>query len=100
MRQNHARHSTHFSSREPPRLHVVNTYQENRYTHLTYAPTTHLRRGDVSKTTKYDLSSFTKGFPKKNKIGHQMRTFVGEPYLEKTNSKSTEQKCWSARRTI
>jgi hypothetical protein len=97
MRRNHAQHT--FPAKNH-RLHVVDTYQENRYTHLTYAPATHLRRGDVSKMTKYDFSSFTKGFPKIDKIGHKLRTSVGEPYPEKTSSKSTEQKCWSARRTL
>ena len=92
--------STYFSGAKNHRLHVVATSQENRYTHLTYAPATHLQRGDVSKMTKYDFSSFTKGFPKIDKIGHQLRTSVGEPYPEKTSSKSTEQKCWSARRTL
>ena len=68
---------------------------------LTYAPGTHLRHGDVSKTTKYDYHTFAKGFPKINKIiGHTLRTSVGEPYPEKTSSKSTEQKHWSARRTL
>ena len=32
--------------------------------HLTYAPGTHLRHSDVSKTTKYEFHTFTKGFPK------------------------------------
>ena len=59
MRQNHAQHT--FPAKNH-RLHVVDTYQENRYTHLTYAPATHLRRGDVSKMTKYDFSSFTSYF--------------------------------------
>jgi len=80
MRQNHAQHT--FPAKNH-RLDVVDTYQENRYPHLTYAPATHLRRGDVSKTTKYDFSSFTKGFPKIDKIGHKLRTSVGEPYPEK-----------------
>ena len=51
--------STYFSGAKNHRLHVVDTYQENRYTHLTYSPATQLRCGDVSKTTKYDVSSFT-----------------------------------------
>ena len=76
MRQNHTQHTV---SAKNHRLHVVDTYQENRYTHLTYSPATHLRRGDVSKMTKYDFSSFTKGFPKIDKIGHKLRTSVGEP---------------------
>ena len=42
--------------------------------------------------TKYDFSSSTKGFPKIDKIGHTLRTSVGEPHPEKTSSKSTEQK--------
>ena len=81
MRQNHAQHT--FPAKNH-RLHVVDTYQENIYTHLTYAPATHLRRCDVSKMKKYDFSSFTKGFPKIDKIGHKLRTSVGEPYPEKT----------------
>ena len=73
MRQNHAQNTCPAKNH---RLNVVDTYQENRYTHLTYAPATHLRGDDVSKTTKYDFSSFTKGFPKVDKIGHQMRTHI------------------------
>ena len=47
---------------------------EQTYTHLTYVPGTHLRRGDVSKTTTFDFSTFrfTKGFPKIDKCGHQI----------------------------
>ena len=55
---------------------------------------------DVSKTTKYVFHTFAKGFPKIDKIGYKLRTSVGEPYPEKASSKSTEQKCWSARRNL
>ena len=78
MRQNHAQHT--FPAKNH-RLHVVDTYQENRYTHLTHAPATHLRRGDVSETIKYDFSLFTQGFPKIDKIGPQMRNLKMFPIL-------------------
>ena len=63
-------------------------------------PTRNYAIGDVSKTTKYDFHTFAKGFPKIDKIGHKLRTSVGEPYPETTSSKSTKKKCWSARRTL
>ena len=66
--------STYFSGQEPPAVGCWYISGENRASHLTYVPGTHLHRGDMSKsTTKYDFSTFTKGFPKISKIGHQMR---------------------------
>ena len=50
--------------------------------HLTYAPATHLRRGDVPKMTKYDFSSFTKGIPHKidKKLGVVAHKYVFNGY--------------------